>query len=148
MSYFGVGMYMPKTSENIGTLWRSAKNFGASFMFTVGTRSFLKNAADTEQSWKDIPFYVYPTWEDVSIPTDCFLVGIEQCELSVELVTFEHPKRACYILGAEDGGLPKKIWSYCTGGIIQIPTPNCINVAVAGSIVLYDRVSKQAANKV
>jgi tRNA(Leu) C34 or U34 (ribose-2'-O)-methylase TrmL len=140
--YFGIGIYMPKTSENIGTLWRSAMNFGASFMFSIGTRAMIRQPSDTILSFRHIPFYVYPDWDSFQQPTDCFLIGVEQCEKSVPIKTFEHPQRACYILGSEDGGLPAKVIEYCTGGIIQIATPMCLNVAVAGSIVMFDRLNK------
>lgn len=36
--YFGIGIYHTKNVLNVGTLWRSAHNFGASFIFTVGMR--------------------------------------------------------------------------------------------------------------
>ena len=34
--YFGIGIYGPKMTKNIGTLWRTADIFGADFMFTIG----------------------------------------------------------------------------------------------------------------
>jgi tRNA G18 (ribose-2'-O)-methylase SpoU len=141
--YFGIGIYQPKTSENIGTLWRSAMNFGASFMFTVGARCMIRQASDTVLAFRHIPFFVYPSMDSFIQPTDCFLIGIEQCEKSISIEKFVHPERACYILGAEDHGLPEKVIEYCTGGIIQIATPMCLNVAVAGSIVMFDRNSKK-----
>lgn len=81
--FFGIGLYMPKTSENIGTLWRSAANFGANFMFTIGARCMIKQPSDTELSFKHIPFYVYPDLASFILPNDCRLVGIEQCEKSL-----------------------------------------------------------------
>ena len=36
--YFGVGIYQPKHWENVGTLWRSAYQLGASFLVVVGSR--------------------------------------------------------------------------------------------------------------
>lgn len=142
--YFGIGIYMPKTSENIGTLWRSAHNLGASFMFTIGARAFMEQASDTTKASRHIPFYVYPTFEAFSdaTPTGCRLIGIEQYDGAVDLVHFEHPDRACYLLGSEDNGIPQKALPFCTGGLIHIPTPMCLNVAVAGSIVMYDRLAK------
>ena len=140
--YFGIGLYMPKTSHNIGTLWRSAKNMGADFMFTIGTRAMISQASDTEKGYKYIPFYVYPDLDSFILPTGCRLVGIEQTEDSVDLIDFVHYERACYILGSEDNGLSNKVQEYCTGGIVHINTPSCLNVSVAGSIVMYDRMLK------
>lgn len=33
--YYGIGIYHPKTTENVGTLWRSAHNFGADFPTSI-----------------------------------------------------------------------------------------------------------------
>ena len=139
--YFGIGIYQPKTSDNIGTLWRSALNFGASFLFTIGTRCMINQPSDTVSAHKHIPFYVYPDFESFAnvLPNGCRLVGIEQTNNSQCLSSFDHHERSVYILGSEDNGLAEKIIPYCTGGIIHIDTPFCLNVAVAGSIVMYDR---------
>lgn len=51
-------------------------------------------------------------------------------------------KRAIYLLGAEDTGIPDNILNDCDS-IVQLPGNYCLNVAVAGSIVLYDRNSKR-----
>lgn len=137
--YFGIGIYMPKTSENIGTLWRSAHNFGASFIFTIGSRCIARQPSDTTMASHSIPFYSYPDLKSFILPSDCFLVGIEQHAKSVSIKKHIHHERACYILGSEDNGLPEEVIEHCTGGIIHIDTPRCLNVAVAGSIVMYDR---------
>lgn len=50
-------------------------------------------------------------------------------------------KRAVYILGSEDTGLPTGVLGFCQP-IIQLPGAMSMNVAVAGSIVLYDRMQK------
>jgi tRNA G18 (ribose-2'-O)-methylase SpoU len=50
-----------------------------------------------------------------------------------------HPERGIYILGNETVGLPQEILSRCNN-IVKIPTSFSLNVAIAGSIVLYDRM--------
>jgi dTMP kinase len=52
-----------------------------------------------------------------------------------------HPKRAVYVLGAEDYGIPEEIMKGYQK--VFIDTTFCLNVAVAGSIVLYDRDYKK-----
>lgn len=44
-------------------------------------------------------------------------------------------------MGAEDHGIPEKVLERCQA-IVQIPGRYCYNVAVAGSIVMYDRMAK------
>ncbi len=135
--YFGIGIYHTKTEYNIGTLWRSANIFGASFIFTIGKRYKAQNS-DTLKTERHIPLYHYDTFEEFRRPYDCQLVGIEQCDSSVNLATFNHPQRAIYLLGAEDHGLPKKILDECQH-VIHVDTKTCLNVAVAGSIIMYER---------
>ena len=139
--YFGIGVYNIKTEMNLGTLWRSAQNFGASFIFTIGRR-YKKQASDTLKTSKHIPLYEYQTLDDFyeHMPKDCLLVCVEQEDKAKNLKDFSHPERAIYLLGAEDYGLPEKIMK--GHSVVYIDTPMCLNVAVAGSIVMYDRFSK------
>ena len=54
--FFGIGIQNGKTPENLGVLWRSAQNFGASFIFTIGNR-YAKQASDTHNAVKSIPYF-------------------------------------------------------------------------------------------
>ncbi len=101
--YFGVGMYHTKTETNVGTLWRSAFQLGASFIFTVGKR-YKTQSSDTPKAWKNIPLYHYEVIEQLVMPKDVLLVCVEQG--GTPLSNFAHPERAIYLLGAEDHGLP------------------------------------------
>ena len=140
--YFAIGVFGCKTEANIGTLWRSANNFGAAFIFTIGGR-YRRQSSDTLKTPLHIPLIEYPTIEALleSRPFNCPLIAIEQSESSRNLSEYGHPERAMYMLGAEDWGIPPKILKQCNS-VVSIATPRCLNVAVAGSIVMYDRMSK------
>lgn len=138
--YFGVGIYNPKKYENIGTLWRTAHIFGAKFLFTVGAR-YKRQASDTTNATKHIPIFEYLTWEDFVKETTEQIICIEIDEKAQDLRSFQHPEQAVYVLGAEDYGIPQEyLRQYpsvkITGGKF------CLNVSVAGSLVIYDRISK------
>ena len=45
-NFYGIGIVNTKTEANIGTLWRSAHAFGASFIFTVGRRYRRRGGLD------------------------------------------------------------------------------------------------------
>jgi len=137
--YYGIGIYNTKTAYNVGTLWRSAMIFGAAFMFTIGKR-YKKQVSDTINAIKHIPLFDYDDFSHFtkSRPYDCMLVGVEQSDSSTDIVEFTHPERAIYLLGAEDGGLPAEVMKKCQS-IVHINTPMCLNVAVAGSIVMHER---------
>jgi tRNA G18 (ribose-2'-O)-methylase SpoU len=143
--FFGIGIYHTKTVENIGTLWRSAHIYGASFVFTVGRR-YREQASDTPKTIYSTPLYHYDTVEDLvaNLPWSAPLVGVDLTEDAVELDLFQHPARAVYLLGAEDHGLPEDVLAQVHHKVV-IPTPRAVphNVAVAGSVVMHDRyVSK------
>lgn len=143
--YYGIGLYSPRTAVNIGVMWRSALEFDAAFMFTVAARcGFEMQPSNTTRADRHIPLYVYPTLEDFLrvTPTGARLVGVEQWECSQPLEAYKHPQQAIYLLGAEDEGLPPQVKEYCTGGVVAISTPRCLNVSVAGSLVMYDRHMK------
>lgn len=143
--FYGIGIFHPKSECNQGTLWRSAWAFGADFIFTVGAR-FKKQASDTPKAHLHVPMYHYLDLADLMqhLPYNCPLVGVELADRARGLKEFCHPERACYLLGAEDHGLPPAVMDSCHL-LIQIEgAAQCLNVATSGSIVLYDRVSKHA----
>lgn len=145
--YFGIGIFKGKSCDNIGGLWRSAHAFGASFIFTVGFRP-PRQPTDTTKAAKHVPLFQF---EDMAAflaqqPTDSQLIGVETDDLATTtpLPRFPHPDRAVYLLGAEDRGLDDYALSVCDR-IVSIPSSLCLNVATAGSIVLYDRVAKSSS---
>lgn len=140
--FFGIGVYRPKTVHNIGLLWRSAHNMGAAFMFTIGHR-YKQQCSDTTKAWKSVPLTQYADFDQMYevMPKDCLLIGIEQAEGSELVHRVAHPERAIYLLGAEDFGLPADVLTRCHR-IMEIPSTRCLNVGVAGSIVMYDRLLK------
>lgn len=147
---FGIGVYRPKTSENIGTLWRAAHLYDASFIFTIGAR-YQRQPSDTSKAWRSIPLLNFPTFEAFSDgrPFAAPLVGVELSERSVPLASFSHPKQAVYLLGAEDSGLPATVLAQCQQ-VVQIEAVNrwSMNVAMAGSLIAYDRHIKSIRQEV
>lgn len=140
--FFGIGIYNPKSEVNIGSLWRTAQNLNASFIFTIGKR-YKRESSDTTKAFRHVPLYHYSTFEEFekSLPFDTQVVLVEQDVKANNLIDFYHPERVAYVLGAEDYGFPKEILK--GHNIVQIPSQRCLNVAIAGSIVLYDRIAKR-----
>lgn len=140
--YFEIGVWQGKASVNVGTLWRSAYQLGAAGIFTVGQR-YPKQASDTIKAWRHLPYREFTTLEELhtSLPYSCSIVGIEIG--GKPLKTFRHPERCLYLLGAEDHGLTEEALRYChyTVSLAAVRTYS-FNVAVAGSIVMYDRFQK------
>jgi tRNA G18 (ribose-2'-O)-methylase SpoU len=138
--YFGVGIECCKTEVNYGSLYRTAHILGASFVFMIGQR-FKKQSSDTSKSWLNLPVYSYESFKDFykNLPYGCQLIGVELDNKAIALESFNHPKRACYLLGAEDHGLSKDALSNCHE-LIKLRGNWSMNVAIAGSIVIYHRI--------
>lgn len=141
--YFEIGIVNGKDKLNIGTLWRSAYQLGAAGIFTIGTR-YTHQPSDTTKAYRHIPLRHYESFADflTAKPEGVPIMGIEMG--GTPLSTVAHPETAIYLLGAEDTGLPDWIQTYCNH-IISLEAINqqSYNVAVAGTIVMYDRVFKK-----
>jgi hypothetical protein len=73
------------------------------------------------------------------LPQGCALVGVELIEGADDLPSFRHPQQAAYVLGPERGSLSPELIALCDF-VVRIPTRFCVNLSVAGAIVLYDRL--------
>lgn len=146
-TWFGIGILRGKAVANHGTLWRSALQFGASLTFTIGKRyeKRIEGSADVYKTLRQVPCVPFM---DVAAfmamaPVDAKIVAIEYG--GEDLVTFKHPKRALYVLGSEDAGVPPALVARAHAHV-SIPTvngrPASMNVASAGAVVMYDRMVK------
>ena len=142
--YFGIGILQPKTSENVGTLWRTAYQLGAAFIYTIGGRC-ANQPSDTTSTYRHIPLYTYQTFEQFKelMPYSCPLIGIEFG--GVALATVVHPESAVYLLGSEDHGISPDVQEKCDY-IVQLAAVRQLsfNVAIAGALVMYDRLNKRS----
>ncbi|MEL7482366.1 MAG: RNA methyltransferase [Pseudomonadota bacterium] len=138
--YFAIGAEGISKPMNLGALMRTAHAFGASFVFSVGAAQRIRDAykADTSKSAEHVPYYPWDSLDDMALPAGCQLVGIELTADAVELPSFRHPPAAAYVLGREKGDLSADMLNRCTH-VVKIPTKFCINVSLAGALVMYDR---------
>lgn len=139
--YFAIGVEGISKEYNAGNLVRSAHAFGASFFFSIAPVVDIDaiRVSDTADSFDHVPYYQYDSVEKMDLPQDCTLVGVEFVEESVELPSFRHPTRAAYVLGPEMGSLSPELMEKCDH-IIKIPMKFCVNVGVAGALIMYDRM--------
>jgi tRNA G18 (ribose-2'-O)-methylase SpoU len=138
--YFAIGVEGISKPMNLGNLFRSAHAFGASFVFTIRADARAFNMpSDTSRGAAHLPSFAFARLEELKLPKGCRLVGIELLEEAAELPTFHHPLQAAYVLGPERGSLSPELTSACDF-LVKIPSRFCVNVAVAGAIVMYDRM--------
>ena len=141
---YGIVIENPKFAVNTGTLMRTAVNFGASCIITIGGR-YRRQPSDTLKSTRHVPLLRLENWDVFQEvrPYDWPLIGVEIDDHSQNLLSYTHPHNALYVLGAEDHGLTAQARSLVQG-MIQIPSYLCLNVAIAGAIVMYDRFAKNS----
>ena len=139
--YFAIGVEGISKAMNVGSLFRTAHAFGASFVFTVAANYERGEGgrSDTSDTPGHIPFYSFPDVDSLVLPDDCTLVGVELTDGAAELPSFRHPARAAYVMGPERGSLSPELTQKCEFAV-KIPTRFCVNVGIAGALVMYDRV--------
>jgi tRNA G18 (ribose-2'-O)-methylase SpoU len=139
--FFGVGAQGISKEQNLGNLVRTTHAFGGSFFFTINPDLDLERVrmTDTSDAFDHLPLYNFDSVDGLRLPTGCQLVGVELTDESIPLPSFRHPTRAAYILGPEMGSLSPDMLAKCDH-VIRIPMKFCVNVGVAGAIVMYDRM--------
>ena len=139
--YFAIGAEGISKPMNLGALMRTAHAFGASFAFSVSAADKIRTVykADTSKSFEHVPYYQWDTIDDMALPKGCALAGVELTDDAVDLPSFRHPAAAAYVLGRERGSLTPEMIEKCAF-VVKIPTKFCVNVSVAGALVMYDRM--------
>lgn len=139
--YFGIGVEGISKPMNLGAVLRTAHAFHASFCFTIGANINVREvlASDTSVAIDSLPVNIYADVAGFSLPVGCRLVGIEITDDAIDLPSFTHPPACAYVLGAEKDSLTPELQERCDF-IIKIPTRFCVNLSVAGAIVMYDRM--------
>jgi len=144
--FFMIGIVEPRNTLNIGTLVRAAHVFGATGVYAVGRRFPLENEA-VHSFDRHVPIFYFEDAEefDRTMPGNADLVIVEMRDDARSLHNYAHPERAIYLLGSEYVGVPEPFFNLRERThIVQIPTRSTVslNVAIAGSIVMADRVMK------
>lgn len=139
--YFGIGVEGINKPFNVGNLFRTAHAFDASFVFTVAAtyRRAELGQSDTSDTLANLPFYAFPSVAEMLLPKGCALVGVELIDGAADLPSFTHPRRAAYVLGPERASLSPAMLARCDH-LLRIPTRFCLNVGIAGALVMYDRM--------
>lgn len=139
--FFGIGVEGISKQANAGSLLRSAHAFGASFFFTVNPSVDLHGlrTADTSAAYDHLPVYNFEQPQDLLLPKAAQMVAVELTEDAIDLPSFRHPTCAVYVLGPEKANVSPAMLARCDH-VLKIPVKFCVNVGVAGAIVMYDRL--------
>jgi tRNA(Leu) C34 or U34 (ribose-2'-O)-methylase TrmL len=137
--FASIGLYMPKSPENVGSVLRAAACYNVSMVAAQGQR-YRKAPTDTIEAWREIPFLQTDDLMSV-IPFGTVPVAVEFIKSAKPLTTYQHPERAFYVFGPEDGSVPNHILDRCRD-VVYIPTEACMNLAATVNVLLYDRMLK------
>jgi tRNA(Leu) C34 or U34 (ribose-2'-O)-methylase TrmL len=146
----GVVLCNPRFDHNVGAVIRAAACYGLDSVYWTGSRvdpdeilasgrrlpreERMKGYESVSQVRTDRPFDLL---DDDVVP-----VAIELVPHAQQLQDFQHPEKAVYVFGPEDGSIPKSIRVLCHHFVV-IPTLHCTNLAAAVYTTLYDRKAKR-----
>ncbi len=140
--YACIGLFNPKSPENVGSVMRASGCYGVHSVFYTGKRydHAKEFCTDKNRVHLNIPLIGVEDLKN-TVPIDCVPVAVELVEGAKSLVDYKHPPRAFYIFGPEDGTLKKHITDFCRE-TIYVPTEGCMNLAATVNVILYDRMAK------
>lgn len=141
-----IGLSNPKSPVNVGLAMRAAGCFQVDSVFYTGER--YDRAApfntDTQNASLSIPLTWVPSLPG-DVADDTQVVCVELVEGAIPLPAFQHPDKALYIFGPEDGTIQQQVIDRADS-VVFIPTIGSLNLAAAVNVVLYDRLAKMPAS--
>lgn len=149
-SFVAIGLENPKTPDNVGSVLRAVGCFNAQAVYYTGQRYDIaaRHHTDTKHVQQRVRLARTHDWSALSaqLPAGTQMVCVELVLGATPLPEFEHPERALYVFGPEDGSLPKSVVS-AADAVVYIPTVGCLNLAATVNVLLYDRLSKRGVSE-
>ena len=129
---------------NIGSIIRNSNAFLAKEVIIYGKKQFDKRGTVGTHIYENLHHVKFV--EDIVLPPDSILIGIDNVDGSLPIETFQYPKNkhVVFAFGQEQVGLPKEIIDMCDEllYIRQYGSVRSLNVGVASGVVMYDYCSK------
>ncbi len=137
-----IALTNPQSPTNVGAVMRAAGCYRVDSVVYTGVRfdRVKKFHTDTQQAGRKIPLTSVGSILD-GIDDDVKVVCIDLIEGAVSLPEFEHPEKALYVFGPEDGTVEQDVIDKADA-VVYIPTVGCMNLAATVNVVLYDRLAK------
>jgi tRNA(Leu) C34 or U34 (ribose-2'-O)-methylase TrmL len=138
----------PLYAKNAASAMRTCAAYGVTQLWWTGERLSLElkdrgrwPREERMKGYKSVHLFQHER------PLDFFEKGIVPVAIELDptatsLLHFQHPDRAVYVFGPEDGSIYHPILRLCHWRV-QIPTRHCLNLGQAISTVLWDRHYKR-----
>lgn len=143
-----IALANPKYPHNVGMVVRLASCYGLRQVWFTGDRVSLNPTKgerlpreERMKGYKDVQIIHYENFFD-QFSIGVTPVAVEVRANSEHLHSFEHPEKALYVFGPEDGSIPTALLPHCHRFLV-IPTRHCLNLATAVATVLWDREYKR-----
>ena len=127
---------------------RAAGNYGVDAVFYTGRR--YPRAVELNP---DIPKMSRSVSQNVplsgvtrlidEVPENMKIVCVEFAENARPLPEYQHPDRAFYVFGPEDGTLSQELIDRADA-VVYVPTKGCMNLSATVNVLLYDRLIKSS----
>lgn len=137
-----IGLINPKSPTNVGAVMRAAGCYSVDSVIYTGQRyaRAAKFQTDTKSVTQKIPLESTDSFANFN-PEGMKKICVELVEGATPLPTFQHPERALYIFGPEDGTIDQAIID-TADAVVYVPTVGCMNLAASVNVLLYDRLAK------
>ncbi|NVK72433.1 MAG: RNA methyltransferase [Oceanospirillaceae bacterium] len=144
-----VGLTNPKSISNVGSVMRAAGCYQVDQVLYSGSRydRATKMSTDTKKASSSIPLInieslgVAELMDAVDEQTK--IVCVDLIQGATPLPAFDHPEKALYIFGPEDGTIAQHVVDRADF-VVFVPTIGCMNLAASVNVLLYDRLAKSS----
>lgn len=146
-SFVTIGLVNPKSPTNVGGVMRAAGCYRADAVTYTGKRYALaakhrgeQYNTDTKGAGLTIPLTgVECLLEGLDVDTQ--VICVDLVEGAIPLPEFQHPDKAIYLFGPEDGTIDQYLIDRADA-VVYMPTVGCMNLASSVNVLLYDRLAK------
>jgi tRNA G18 (ribose-2'-O)-methylase SpoU len=128
---------------NIGSIIRNANAFLAKEVIIFGRRKFDKRGTVGTHIYENLKHVRFI--DDLVLPENSVIVGVDNIPEAVALETFEWPSTHVVLaFGQEQVGLPEEVKAICDRFVYikQYGSVRSLNVGCASAIAMYDYCSK------
>lgn len=141
-----IGLMNPKSPDNVGAVLRSSANYRVDSVYYTGKRyeNAVKHAGRqvdmSRKRGKKIPLSAVA---QITAPATAGMkiICVEFAENAIALPVFEHPDKALYIFGPEDGSIDQATIDLADA-VVYMPTVGSMNLSASVNVLLYDRLAK------